>query len=454
MRRGALGWRLALAFALVAALTTGLAAMLITAMWDRQFEGYVRENVQSRADDAALVFATVYADAGSWDVVRYVDLGHLGMTMRGFRIRLYDDNGDLIGDAVGRGGLPVDDALLTSERGSPVAVTPVVVDGRRVGEVRVTSLYPGGLLTERDLAFRRASLYGLLVAALLAVGAASVAGAMAARGFVRPIERVTAVAERIRAGDMDARTGMTGEGPFERLGGTLDSMAGSIAAEREFERRLTSDVAHELRTPLQAIQATVEAMQDGVLPADPERLGTVREETMRLARLVDQILELSRLESASVPMRREVLDPAEPVRRAAEAHRALMESAGLVFDVATDGGLAVLGDPDRLTQAVGNLLSNAARYTPQGGRVAVSLAAEGGSAVVRVRDTGIGIAPEDLERVFARFWRGDPARRRAKGGVGIGLAVVREIAERHGGAVGVSSGEGGTEFTLTLPLVS
>lgn len=451
MRKAGLGLRLALSFAGVALFTVGLAGLIITSVWDRQFAEYVRLNVQERADDAAVAFTSVYADAGSWDVVRYVDLGHLGMSMRGFRLRLYDENGELIADTPGEQILPLDSPL-TAEFDSPVGVTPIVVDGRNVGEVRVTSLYPGQLLTDRDRSFRSGSLIGLLAAGVVAVLAASVTGVLLARSLVRPIERITAVAERMREGDLDARTGMDGQSGIEGLGRTFDEMAVAIEAEREFERRLTADVAHELRTPLQAIQATVEAMQDGVLPADEEHLGTVREETMRLARLTDGILELSRLESGATRMRREEIDLAVPVWAAVEAHKALMEAAGLTMTADVAEGLRACGDPDRLQQAVGNLLSNAARYTPEGGHVSVRVTAENGDAVVRVRDTGIGIAAEDLGHVFTRFWRADPARRRSKGGVGIGLAVVKEIAERCGGDVTVESDEQGTEFALRLPL--
>ncbi|TLM79731.1 MAG: HAMP domain-containing histidine kinase [Actinobacteria bacterium] len=453
LRSAGLGLRLAVAFAGVALFTAGLAGLILTSVWQRQFNEYVLATVQERADDAAAAFAGVYADAGTLDSVRFVDIGHYGMSMRGFRLRLYDEDGALIADSPGNQGVPFNSAL-TDELDSPVAATPIVVGGRKVGEVRVSSLYPGQLLTERDIAFRSWSLVGLLVAAVVAVLAASGAGVWFSRSLVRPIERVTAVAARMREGDLDARTGMDGSSAVEGLGRTLDEMADAIAEEREFERRLTADVAHELRTPLQAIQATVEAMQDGVLPADEERLGTVREETMRLARLTDGIMDLSRLESRSARMRRESVDLSAVVAAAVETHRALMESAGLTMSDEVVPGVTVTGDADRLRQAIGNLLSNAARYTPEGGAVSVSLAVEDGSAVVRVRDSGIGIAPDDLPHVFTRFWRADPARQRSKGGLGIGLAVVREIAERHCGTVAASSDAGGAEFVLRVPLAA
>lgn len=247
---------------------------------------------------------------------------------------------------------------------------------------------------------------------------------------------------------------MEGEDEISVLGRTFDDMADAIEADRQMERRLTADVAHELRTPLQAIQATVEAMQDGVLPADEERLGVVRDETVRLARLADGILELTRLERGTLPFDVRRIDIAEPVRSAVDAIEALVESRELSLSVDIAEGVFVNADPDRIQQAVGNLLSNAARYTPPDGRVTVAVRREQDQAVIEVSDTGVGIADEDLPRVFSRFWRADSARATATGGIGIGLAVTKEIVERHGGMIGAESREGhGTRFTIKLPLV-
>jgi signal transduction histidine kinase len=204
---------------------------------------------------------------------------------------------------------------------------PIVAAGHTVGSVKLWSLSPTGML-QRDLQFQEASVRGLGLATAIAIVLASAAGWLYARRMIRPINQVTATAAALRSGETGARTGMRGDDPLGVLGRTLDEMADSIEADRQFERRLTADVAHELRTPLQAIQATVEAMQDGVLPADEKRLETVRNETVRLARLADSILELSRLERGSVPMQCREVDPAVPLLAALDTHRALMSPPG------------------------------------------------------------------------------------------------------------------------------
>jgi two-component system sensor histidine kinase BaeS len=466
VRRPGLGVQLGLAFAVVAALTALLSAAIQSISWQRVFDSYVAERVQADAQAIADQTARAYALDRGWG---YTSLAGLALGVRrSLRVQVLDASGEVVVDSADFGptgmmpGMPgfgasagmAEGQASASPMREPVVQVPVYVDDEAVGAVRVASASPGSFLTQQDVSFRSASSFGLLAAALLALVLATAGGAAYSRLFTGPIERVTRTAAALRAGDMNARTDMRGEDPVGVLGRTLDGMADSIEAEREFERRLTADVAHELRTPLQAIQATVEAMQDGVLPADTERLGIVRDETVRLARLTDSILELSRLETRASPLRAERIDLVEPITQAVEAHRALLESLELTLESTVDHGAVVVGDSDRLTQAFGNLLANAAQYTPAGGTVAVVLRAEQGEAVVQVADTGIGLSAEDGERAFSRFWRADAARDRARGGFGIGLAVVREIVGRHGGTVALGpnpSGQGALA-TVRLPL--
>lgn len=464
MRRPGLGGQLGLAFAAVAALTALLAGAIVALSWQSTFNTYVRSRVQSDANVLADAAGRSWAQTDSWRRASLADIALYGVN-RGLRVQVINKDGSVVLDSFDLGVSIQMPGGLTPSVGEmmgqssesplndPVVQAPVYVDGTLVGSVKVASSVPGGFLTERDVSFRDSSAAGLTVAGLLAVALASAGGVLYSRLFSRPIERVTMTAASLRGGSREARTGMSGEDPVGALGRTLDEMADAIEAEREFERRLTADVAHELRTPLQAIQATVEAMQDGVLPADPEHLGVVRDETVRLARLADSILDLSRLETRSARMRTEPLDLAVPLSRSVETHRALIESADLRLVEQLEEGLAIAGDVDRLTQAFGNLISNAVRYTPAGGTVTVALRAEPDRAVVTVSDTGIGIAEEERARAFARFWRSDAARERARSGFGIGLAVVREVIDQHGGTVTLEPNQPGpgTTATVTLP---
>ena len=311
------------------------------------------------------------------------------------------------------------------------------------------------LLTKADAAFRDRTFNAMVVAAFVAVAAALLVGLLVSRSLVKPIRRITSTAKQIRDGDLSARTELRGDDEIDQLGETFDEMATSLEKDLKHERRLTSDVAHELRTPLMAMLATVEAMQDGVYPTDAEHLETVASETRRLARLVQQMLDLSRMENRTAPLNLEPVDIVSLARNIVASQEQLFQSRDLRlrFTDETGGHGAVIEvDADMITQAVINLLSNAMRYTPEGGWVVASVKLDRKNVLISVADTGIGIAKEDLSRIFGRFWRADASRAREAGGLGVGLAVTKQIVERHHGFISVESELGkGTTFTIHLP---
>jgi len=455
--RSAFGRRLAVAFASVAALTVILVAILTSLVWNYQFDQYLKGNLQRIAEGVAQIAAQAYPQYGGWTIQTLSTIPRFG-SMRGVAVQITDAHSALVYDDTtnfrAENQTQVNGGVTLNPNGD-IVTAPVVVDGIRVGTVRVWAYGAGALLTDRDAQFRSGSLTALTIAALVAVAFASLGGLLYSTKLVRPITEITATAQALRQGDRTARTGFDGDDEIAVLGKTFDEMADAIEADRELERRLTADVAHELRTPLQAIQATVEAMQDGVLPADEERLGIVRDETVRLGRLADAILELTRLERGSVPFEMHRIELGVPVRSAVDTLAALFEASDLSLSVSVAEGLFVVGDVDRLQQAVANLLGNAARYTPAGGSIDVTVRADNGCAVIEVADTGVGIAEENLPHVFGRFWRADEARATSTGGLGIGLAVTKEIVERHKGTIAVARRpERGTVFTIKLPRAS
>ncbi|WP_139652214.1 sensor histidine kinase [Raoultibacter phocaeensis] len=322
-----------------------------------------------------------------------------------------------------------------------------------VGSVSVWLYGSSTLLTTQDIEFREKSYQAMIFAAAIAIILSLCIGFLFARNLVRPINRMTTTAKAIAEGDMSARTNMRGDDEISRLGETFDAMAESVEKDRELERRLTTDVAHELRTPLMAIQSTVEAMVDGVFVADTERLETVNSEVQRLSRLVDALLKLARLENRSTPMKEEVVDVGSLIAGIVSTHEAFVNDSGLTMEFKTQPDVYVYGDADMIRQATANLISNAVRYTPEGGHVTVSVKKGDIMASIAVKDTGIGLSPEEAKMVFSRFWRADAGRNRESGGLGVGLAVVKEIVDRHGGWVHVEGkpNEGAT-FTIYIPL--
>ena len=229
-------------------------------------------------------------------------------------------------------------------------------------------------------------------------------------------------------------------------------MAGSLQAADQARRTLTSDVAHELRSPLANLRGWLEGVQDGVVAPTPEIIGSLHEEAVSLQALVDDLQDLSLAESGHLPLHREPVDLADLLRRAAEAQHAVAFGSGVELTTDLAGRVVVDVDPRRCRQIVGNLISNAIRHTPPSGSVTVALQCVDGAAIITVADTGEGIAPEHLPRVFERFWRADASRARSTGGSGLGLAIVRQLVAAHGGTVSVASTVGsGTMFTVSLP---
>ena len=319
--------------------------------------------------------------------------------------------------------------------------------------------------------------FAVFTAGAIALLLSVILGIYFAVGIARPVQRISDTASAIKEGNLSARTGLSGDDQLGQLGQRFDEMTDAIERDRDLERQLIGDVAHELRTPLMAIQATVEAIQDGVFEADEEHLNTISFETRRLGRLVEALLHLNRLENGTAEVKRNPVNLSSVVSGLSTTHEALLETSGIMFFTDIAPNVMIIGDQDLISQAVANLLSNAVRYTPEGGHITVSvqkgdimasiavrdtpengmvtveLARENGYAKISVRDTGVGISEEDMKKVFSRFWRADVARQSVDGGLGIGLALVKEVVDQHFGDVSVSStlGEGST-FVMRIPL--
>lgn len=464
-KRGGLTQKLAVAFASAAAITAIIAVLVSAAAWNNQFHSYVRASLQSIADNIAASATYAYHRYGGWNFGSFSEIPRAGAQSK-IAIQILDNDGQIIydeaslrnhaaqaGALASQADVPEVDLRLSPVPKGEVLTSPILYNGEQVGMARVWSYSQGEFLNDRDIQLRNNSFFALAAAGILGILLSSIFGLLYARRITKPINCITQTAMEIRSGNSSARTRISGDDEISLLAETFDKMADSIEVDRMLERRLTNDVAHELRTPLMAVQATVEAMEDGILPTDAAQLHSVLRETKRLSRLTNAILELSRLENGSLPMAFAPINIATPVFAAIDAHRALFEAAELSLITDIDNTLTVNADMDRIQQAVGNLLSNAARYTPADGVVSVAVQHAGTFAVIEVKDSGIGMSQEDLKYLFTRFWRADLARDRASGGIGVGLAISKEIIERHGGSITVSSElDEGTTFSIYLPL--
>jgi heavy metal sensor kinase len=276
-----------------------------------------------------------------------------------------------------------------------------------------------------------------------------------ARKALAPVEQLHRTTEQITADRLDRRLPVVNpDDELGRLAQTINAMIARLEQSFTEIRRFTADASHELRTPLTAIRTEAEvALAKPLSPADCQSLlGSVLEECERLTRLTDQLLTLSREDAGTVKLAGEPVDLAVLLRDVVETMRPLAEAKKLHLQGPEHGPVQIYGDPGRLRQVFYNLLDNAIKYTPAEGTVEVRLGRQDHSAIVRVRDTGIGIPPEHLPRVFDRFYRVDKARSRAEGGTGLGLSIVQSILTAHGGRIELASTSGGgTTCMVTLP---
>lgn len=283
-------------------------------------------------------------------------------------------------------------------------------------------------------------------AVIVAVGVAGVLGARLAR----PLREIGAAARRIAEGDYEARIPRQGPEEIVSLSDSFNQMATALEEQERMRREFIANAAHELRTPLTNLQGYLEALRDGVIEPDRATFESLLDEAERLVRLSRSLDTLAAGDAgvAAVPVD---LDLAATIRSAVDLARPAVRVAGLELSVDLPDALPARGDPDQLAQVVGNLLQNAVRYTPSGGRISIRAERRPADVLVSVANSGDGIPPADLPHVFERFYRVDKSRDRAHGGAGIGLAIVRQIVEAGGGTVGAESRDGMTRFWFSLP---
>jgi signal transduction histidine kinase len=291
-----------------------------------------------------------------------------------------------------------------------VAVTVLVVDfGVRAGVSPILSALAAGSLS-------------ILMVQILA------------RGMTSPLREMAAATRAMARGDYGRRVTSTSRDEVGELARAFNAMAAELAEVDRMRRDLVANVSHELRTPITALQAGLENLVDGVEPPGPEQLRTMLKQAERLGRLVTQLLDLSRLESGAIPLQRSTFKVLPVLEDAADESRLHAPHVQVSVSV-DDPGLAADGDPERVHQVVANLLENAIRHSPAGGRVEVRARPDKGRVAIEVLDEGPGIPEEEATRVFERFYRADTARSSSAGGAGLGLAIARWIVDLHGGDI-------------------
>ena len=435
-RGNTLGLRLALAF-----LGVALAAVALIAVLTAVFSAADVSSQESRQRDE-LAGAVAVAAGSAWQQHQSWAGADLNPAINfaaetGVQLQVRDMAGRTVAETR---GLPA--AI------GPAISAPVLVHGRQEGSVLVSLTESG--LGGGDALLRTALLRAIAGTAGLAALLALVTGLGVARRITRPVARLIAVTRAMASGDRSARAGeIRGPGELRELAVAFDHMADTLDYEDKIRRDLVASVTHELRTPVAILQAGHEALLDGVTEPGPEELGSLRDEVLRLARMVDDLQTMAAADAAVLQLTRERHDLADIAGSAADSLARRFETAEVAL-VRQLAQAPVLADERWMHQVVTNLLGNALKFTPAGGTVTIRTWQDGPSAVLEVADTGLGIPADELPRVFDRFWRGQAAAQTS--GSGIGLAVAAELTLAHGGTLTAASEPGvRTSFTLTLP---
>lgn len=336
-------------------------------------------------------------------------------------------------------------------------------DRSRAVELKVDNNIVGYLLPENGVTFTPTDEMALLnrlnrpalLAALVAGGVSLVLALLLSFGLLRPVRELTQAAGNLGRGDLSQRVPVRGNDEITSLAQTFNHMAESLERAEQSRRAMTADLAHELRNPLAVQRANLEAMQDGVYPLSTENLEPVLEQNRLLTRLVEDLRTLALADAGQLALECRPTDYPALVQRVVDRFTpsALAKQVKLSLDLPNTPMPPISLDPLRVEQILGNLLSNAIHFTPQGGQISLTLSSAPDAASLSVRDTGPGIPPEALPHLFERFYRADKSRSREGGGTGLGLTIARQLAEAHKGTLTAANHpQGGAVFTFRLPI--
>ena len=328
---------------------------------------------------------------------------------------------------------------------------PIIVNGQEVGFVlNSNSPLTRDVNSERFLAQANRNLF---IAALGGGALALILAILLARTLTQPLRELTVAIRAMSQGSLQQHVTVRSQDELGELATSFNQLSADLHRANQARQQMTADIAHDLRTPLSIIIGYLEALHSGVLDSSPARIEAMYTEARHLQHLVEDLRTLSLADAGTLTLHRQSLSPQALLERAANTYQLSAQQKNIDLQVQVDANIPDLQiDPERMAQVLGNLLSNALRYTPTGGRITLTAKRSAGPVQLQIQDTGVGIAPEARPHIFDRLYRGDAARTEATGESGLGLAIAKSIVEAHGGTIVVDSEVGrGTTFTITLP---
>ena len=465
-RRIPLAAKLGVSFIVVILLAVSLVYGLILWSIPQQFDEYRRTSREKFGEQVAMVLANYREAEGTWVGVPervlqrpfVVGLGEESLvgsvSIFDVEITLFDINGIMITTNawtwLARQQYGDDGHIWLTPPDTPADESiPITVDGIQEGTLFVGDIENP---TSAESNFLSTVAESALIGGGIAIGLALFLSTILIVQILRPLRALSRATERVAEGDMPDEVQLKTHDELGRLGDSFNHMLESLRFSEKVRHTMTADIAHELRTPVTIIQGTLEAILDGIYDASEEFITPIYEETLHLGRLIDDLRDLALAEAGELRLEKDAVDIIELIKQVSETAFLAHENAPtLHLDMPTLLPSIQL-DRKRFRQVIANLLSNAIRHTPAGGDVYIRARRVNGSIEMSVADTGPGIRPEDLQHLFERFYRGDPARGRSAGS-GLGLAIVKQWVEAHGGTIEVENRKsGGACFIIQIPV--
>lgn len=453
--------KLSMSYVIAAVIIVFLINALTNLFVVEHFREYVNENQQLRNKEIVATLAAQYKGNDNWNIDSVASIGE-SYLINGIIIKVKDINGKTLWDAKEHNNgmcqqiiehMAANSNGIAGSKEAKYTEVPYSLYNNlnKVGVVEIGTYGPN-YLNEHDKAFIDAFNNVLIGVGLFSLVFALILGWIMSRWLSSPISRVISAAKSISKGYYSERINrISNTTEINELTSTVNQLAESLEKQEALRKRLTGDVAHELRTPLATLQSHMEAMIDGIWEADAERLKSCHEEIVRISKMVGDLEKLTKYEGDKPVLDKELFDIAELAKRLIQNFESQFLNKGLNIQFIGDS-TEINADRDKISQVIINLLSNALKYTPVGGLVKVVIKSDPNDVILAIKDNGPGIPGEDLPYIFERFYRADKSRNRLTGGSGIGLTISKAIVAAHGGSIGVqSSPDTGTEFTVTLP---
>lgn len=459
--KNSLRTRLSISYIFVALVCVLIISIMTNALLEKQFSVYTIRNQERKNKEISDLIGKQYSYNGVWDYATIQNIG-VNAIEQGLIIKVSDTSGKVIWDAAVHNNGLCKQMLDHMEKNMSkyyhnedgkyeVKSYPIYNMNRKIGTI-VVGYYGPFYYNDNDLAFINTLNRLLISVGVFSLFFALILGGLMGKWLSIPITRVVSTTENIAKGYFGNRVNeKSTTKEINLLTSTINDLAETLERQDLLRKRMSADVAHELRTPLATLQSHIEAMIDGIWKPDVERLKSCHEEIMRIIRLVGNLEKLTRYESQNHRLNKVKYDVSEQIKGIIYNFETDFKNKGV--DIKFYGGEEeIFAEKDKISQVIINLISNALKYTPQYGLVEISVKGTANIIEISVKDTGIGISAEDLPFIFERFYRADKSRNRLTGGSGIGLTIAKAIVDSHKGKIRVQSNlDGGTEVIVLLP---